>query len=270
MQLAKRKNSTPLIHLDELSAFLVDKCNPENGFEVVMLGLTHFTDQGPETINVVKCENASPEKITELGEKLYRHAMAAADTFSMPQRYGIIVFGPDEDVLASYPFRLAPSVSVMQGGESEPPNERGVIAQIMRITEGYGRIGAQQSEKMMRMLGEENERLRSRCAQLEDKNFEIIKLREELLDGKAKRDLEIKESERWSERIDRILELGEKQVLPAMVEKYSAFGPIRGFFKSLNEEQLLKIAGELTNEQKMKLAELASMLNGSEDGEKTS
>lgn len=268
----------PVIQTDRILEFLKAHLSPKQKPKLKTVALAHLVpDNGGGTILTKVID--LPEKATleqrnalarELTGEIERAAAASASTHDRPQRYGICCYGPNDIMMGRWDMLVGPPRDSFRamGGESEPPTGVGVLSQSMRFSEAAMRLLCSNMQMSMANNQEENERLRRRCTEYEDRHLESLKLMADLLDKKQERDLALTEKKAEQERAMRAWVAVEK-LIPAVLQKYGfdmpagesaagGFG-IKAFLSSLTGDQKLAICNALTEEQ---LAQLQALLKG--------
>ena len=211
---------------------------------------------------------------------------AASDTDGQPsgtpQQYVVLAYhedAPDKPV-SRLPFRLAASEQFAPEGSAlttEPPTERGLVAQTLRHNElllrtSFGALGsaASQLERHNLMLGEQVTRLTAQVFQMQEE-------RQRLLDRETERLLEIEQFEADRDQRARVTNAvlsagqgfvatlasgGKPLALPASTPgeataaatpvpagAVSALGQIRDLLDSMSPEQTQQLMGVLTPTQ---------------------
>ena len=143
--------------------------------------------------------------------------------------------------------------------DSEGPNQRGLLAQLMRHNEGNMRSVVTNSQVLLRSQGQIVESLSERLKYMEDKHLHSVQVYESLLSERHVRELASKEHElrtkAWGEGLDKlsllapviINKLAGQRILP---EPTTVVGEmVGGFVESISPEQVQKLGGVLTPEQ---------------------
>lgn len=227
------------------------------------VGLAHVTDVGEQVLFTRAFEKkkagTDPDYLNTIAEDVISSAFADVEAYRMPQRYVAIAYR-GEEVLGSSTFQIRPPMSNDVGGETEPANATGLVAQAQRHLETKERMAYSAIDGVLSRLQEENDRLRADNTRLTNGWMNMLQHQEELISQKHKRDLEMKEAEAMSARIDKLFEHIDKRLLPALIAKYTPNGgPVKAMFDSLKPEQLAQIHAVLTEEQRLMLTQLAEI-----------
>ena len=208
------------------------------------------------------------EQLVTIAEDLTQQAVWHADTFERLQAYAVVLYAKSDTVLQQVRFNVGKTVRQLAiGGETEPPTEMGMTAQHMRHTEVAMRMMLESQHQAFHGVSEENDRLRTEtqslraelaAARVREDDFRVVK--EALLDGKAKRDLEMEEMKQWAERGERVMAVLEKQIFPALVAKYGTEHPVaeqvKSFSEGLRPEQVTEFLAVLDPAQQASLWKL--------------
>lgn len=231
--------------------------------EMNQVGLAHETDTSQRVIFTrvfdKKKAASDPDYLTDIAEDLVTTAFQDIEAYRLPQKY-IAVAYRGEEVLGSATFQLRPPPSNEIGGETEPANATGLVAQAQRHLETKERMAFSAIDGVLSRLQEENDRLRAQNGKLQEGWMNMLQHQEELISQKHKRDLEMKEAEAMSARVDKLFDHIDKRLLPALIAKYTPNGgPIKSIFDSLSPDQLAKINEVLNEEQRGMLIQLAQI-----------
>lgn len=167
------------------------------------------------------------------------------------------------------------------------PNRKGLLALLMRHTQGQHKLSIGTSKHMIDHLMDENKRKDETIAALQRQAIENIKAYEELISGKHMRDMELKRQENKDRRMDQLAGtvltgfpllvgkfLGNGAGAAAMQTVPGARTPIEamleGFIKTLDGEQFnaLLASGVLRPEQVAGLVEMVKFIMEREEAEK--
>ncbi len=166
----------------------------------------------------------------------------------------------------------------------EPPNKKGLLAQMMRHTEAFMKVSvgsaAKTIEQQSKMLAAKDERIRA----LEESQVQTIRLTEDLMSGRHARDIELKKLEKKEKRMDEIAGT-VMQAAPVLLSIVSGKGMpvpqmtggqpagdmqlealVEGLMGSFTSEQFQAIAssGMFTPTQIMTLVEIAKRVQAKE------
>lgn len=193
-------------------------------------------------------------------ETAERHAME----FPRAQRYAIVALGEGHRVIASNPFRMKPpSFAQETGGESEPPDHRGVIGLELRSAEMLLRMAIESQHAIMTQQGKLLESMMTRNAALEEARMRDFDAREELLGKTHERQIEFMQIEMQEQRKDRLFKKAEgylAPLVPEILEKLKLLpkgngaardgvSKLHAFLSTLSEDQQTAMMKTLTPEQ---------------------
>lgn len=176
-------------------------------------------------------------------------------------------------------FRVASQVAKTNGSMmSEPANEAGLLAQLMRHNETNLRTTFQIQGLMFTSQAEENRRLREQVQQYEERRIEVWNLMEGLTTQKAQRELE----ERKAEHSQKLKEKALDSLLPLVSiasdlvmgkvhpegQALTAANIARDLFGTLKQEQLVNMLAHLEPEQSAQVIRLYRVLAAQSEKEK--
>lgn len=168
-------------------------------------------------------------------------------------------------------FRVASQVAKTTGAlMSEPANEAGLLAQLMRHNETNLRTTFQLQGVMFNQQGEELRRLREQVAQFDERRVEVWNLLEQLTSNKAQRELDEQKQKHNQELKEKAL----SSVLPLLtIAADSIMGKVhpegaaltsaniaRDLLGTLKQEQLVEILKHLEPEQSAQVLRLYRIL----------
>lgn len=243
--------------------------------------LWHATEEGGvrlETMVLADYEEGTDP--ADLAQELWDTSEkdAGSRTVGMVQRYVIMVFRNQGDTEneAQLAFNLQgrSTVGNVLGGDTDRPNDKGLLGQLMRHTEALQQMLNQQTEISMGRTGRELDRSRQRVEFLETKLGEMHDLREELLDRQHERELDRAREEararRHEEMMTLVMSLGQlaaaKFLGPAgaavagnMPAQAARDGAIAKLLANMTQEEVAGVLGALRpNNQSNLLALYAS------------
>jgi len=264
-------SSTVDMQAGKLTTFVFDAIKQHVSPKCTSFGIVHQGDEGSQLMTT----RAVPKKLSEdehenlaqdFAHLFYAEARQDVSTHQRAQRYYVIAFANGDQVLCRFPLLLYPSVDRQLGAssESEPANATGLISHAMRHHEVGMRLALGHTNGLMERISEENQQLRARCSQLEDKNFAMLEKHEALISKQFERDLAFQREKRQDERLERLF-LQVEKIVPMIAAKYvpqltaasptpdAAEDPVAAiihFFMGLSTKQKEDILAVLTEEQK--------------------
>ena len=216
---------------------------------------------------------------TQIVEELWREASDHIDTCTRAQKYAVISYN-GETISGQKAWRLTPTPDSMPHDASEPPTSQGAMSMAMRFADSAMRLNMQVIGSQMQSAIEENERLRRRNINLEQRLDESFEMREQLRSQEHERQLELLESSRKADRLDNLLNqlkpimltlapkivsslmrglpagtIPEKTLPSAQEKATDLLGKFLLFFETLSEEQVSKIFDILNESQQNLLGE---------------
>lgn len=190
------------------------------------LELRHLSPSGADHVETwEEFEGVSPEQILR---NLYNSAMEDGKNFKGVQKYGVFFYEENKNAPMRKLFQIKGADYDEDdgfGGESEPANAKGLLAQHMRFTTDIMRVAMtgtrEQAHILKSLLGETmaiNDKLMSR-------HFEVLDLHEKLLDKTTERDIK-REDEKSTREVKKVamgmLAQQGIQMLPALMNKLLA------------------------------------------------
>lgn len=244
-----------------------------------MLVVHHMA--GKASSDVARLKVPKPESIREadteetvllLAEQAWELAQNDANGIGEGvQKYAIQAWfeGNAEKPLSRYTLRFGQEDDEEGNDDasvSEPPNKTGLVAQAMRHSEAFARIGTQASIHQLSMQQRTIESQQRLIEELTKDKLQYLRDAEELASQKHQRDLEMKEKEASlklkTEALERVTnyfpliaqKLFGRKALPAGDGKTTP--TIKQFLQSLTLEQMEKARGVLDESQIALLAEM--------------
>jgi len=209
----------------------------------------------------------------ELSEEIFSIAEQDANTRSreVPQRYILhAMWGEDREPNSVFPFVLqGRGVLNYSGGNTEPANEKGVIAHMMRHDERLHNLLTQITEVTAGRMAREIDQLQKRAHSAEAQLLETYKLQQDLLDRKHERDLARVKEERATQRHDEIMSfvmsmapliasqlLGGKATAKQLPAKSARDDAVGRFIGGLSETEVKNVLSALAQHNQIALLEL--------------
>jgi hypothetical protein len=202
-------------------------------------------------------EGREPEPIAE---DLMMVAEDDAKRLHGVQRYAVLAFmaADPQRMERRIAFRIEGEQGYDEGplGESEPPTERGHVAQLMRHTEVLMRMAVGSSYENMRMMKDELSELREEYRKSIPIQIRMMQVLSELYDNKDERD-QIK-SRRQSDE-NRKAEMAKlamsaiTMLMPIVIKKLMGVSD-KEIGGMLGEEQLTRVLGSLEPQQVMEIS----------------
>lgn len=184
------------------------------------------------------------------------------------QRFAVALLDAELQVLAQHMQRVGGDSVGGRAWDSEPASLEGVTKQLMRHNEVNAKLAAGCMESMVERLLAENERLSARVESHEARHLETLLNLEQLVSGKAQRDLDQAEAKRSGERKDMVL--GKLAMLiPIAVSKVmGAPAPdpvVKAFAQSIDGDAMRAMASVLAPEQQLALATVLQLHSNAVD-----
>jgi len=200
--------------------------------------------------------------VQEIVEQVKLEAQNFADVIGGNQTFMITVRG-EHDFVANTYFKMI-GLRAEDGIGSEPANQKGVLAQLMRHNQQLMSMNNMAMSQAFRHLTSMNERLSDRNETLEQHRIDMYDVLEDLTTRKHEREIEantaIENSELKRKAFEQFLPL-----LPLVLNKIagvegggdSAMGnTLLTFFESLDDKQRQEIQDSLSQEQQIVLMSL--------------
>jgi hypothetical protein len=200
----------------------------------------------------------------------------------MPQRYVVYAFrGQDEDHESQHAFLIRPGIHLSkQGEDSEPPTDKGVIAQSMRHGENVHRLFLSGGDVLIGRLASELERERDARSKAEQLNWQMFEKYQSLLDREHERRVTEAKELMKARRVDELMGVATA-LLPILATKFigggqqpspqqlqsspdpaAAIDPkdvaVRHFFSCLSETEITSILGAISSSSQIALAQIHS------------
>jgi hypothetical protein len=200
----------------------------------------------------------------------------------IPQRYVVYAFrGQDEDHESQHAFLIRPGIHLSkQGEDSEPPTDKGVIAQSMRHGENVHRLFISGGDVLIGRLASELERERDARSKAEQLNWSMFEKYQSLLDREHERRVTEAKELMKARRIDELMGVATA-LLPILATKLIGVGQqpspqqlqsgpdpaaaidpkdvaVRHFFSCLSETEITSILGAISSSSQIALAQIHS------------
>ena len=161
-------------------------------------------------------------------------------TNGTPQRYVVHAFRGDEEEEepdAQYAFSIiskSPLARGTRGTSTEPPNERGLLSQLMRQTEETHRMLIGYSESVAGRLARELDKEKAQNSDHQKERLGLMLQMQELMDKNFERELKRKEAEAASQRTEQIMGMlmGLAPMLLAKVLESKGGGAVAGLLQA--------------------------------------
>lgn len=253
---------------DRLETFIRKRINSVAD-KVQRFALLHVIEQRPPQTLLTRKVNREEleDEIVSITDEFRETAQDHSAEASRTQRYQVVAYGEQSEVIGTYTFRLRPNPDTIDPGESEPATSTGALALSMRLTESYAKMTLAALGSLVGQQSEVIAQLSARNRHLEEKNIEGLELLETLMTSQNERDMALMKEAKKEERKDRLLTRGEQivgQLLPAMLDNMSAKKPIQEFLGSLDDDQTMAILQTLRPDQVKKLGELLEEKGGND------
>ncbi len=231
------------------------------------------TVEGDHHERLFNLEITEDHSVDDVAADMWASARADADSRAGqgPQRYAMCAYRekstePD----GSFPVVLKPSGAYLRGNSTDPPTEKGMMGQHMRMVESMHRQSILYSEAVAGRLAKELERRDNEREQMQELAIKNMGTMQELLDQKQERDLRVDREKRSAERQDQLMKVA-LSLLPVMAAKFlppSAVKALPGagdasrdvaigkFLGSLDSTEIDKILEALAPEKKLALVTL--------------
>ncbi len=146
-------------------------------------------EKDPPAILSQVLTKAEADARTHQGQQTYVLALIDLETGETASEYRLTL--GDKDVGAAY--------------DTELPNSEGIIKQLLRFNSNLHREARSAFKESQAALIQENERLRARCSNLEDRHQQVITLQEELMTLHHERELNVLRASKAEQRKDHAL-----------------------------------------------------------------
>jgi hypothetical protein len=193
---------------------------------------------------------------------------AGTRSLGMKQRYVILAYRGDEGESDSrHPFTITGSIAGMTnfGGDTEAPNEKGMMAHFMRHDTQMHTLQMQLAELSAGRLMKENAQLSRAKERAENVAMEMFETHQTLLDRKSERDLEfakeLQKEKRHEEVMAMVLSMAPLLLAKLMGGQGETVGTLRDasvgkVFENLSEKELMGVIGALTPKNQLVVMEL--------------
>lgn len=235
-----------------------------------MLRLFHAADGDPEGTLMKQYTIARGTlEQPDFAQAVWDLAEHEASTYPGAQRFVILMYrNPEAEYEARYPFvmRGRSTFRDQMGGDSTPPNEIGLTAQMLRHDSEAHRMMMLQSGAMAERQELELQRKTSQIEVLENRHMKTLLLQEELLDRRMERELRQGIEESKAKRMDQAVGMlmsfvplllsglagGKNQAVSANARDVA----VGNILKGLSEEEFFGIYHSLTPENQLLFSEL--------------
>jgi len=190
-------------------------------------------------------ENKDPAQLSEV---VMNEAHKDAESQRGTTRYVVFAFKEgDANNFARTSFRLPGGMSHTNDDmESELPDEKGLLSQMMRHTEASFRMALSGMSEIVRGLSQQladSNRQNNKLAQM---HFQVLELGQSMLDRQAERDLSIQTQKASDDRKKQVFE-SLKMLFPILLKKMTGEG--KSIEALLGEEQIDAMLAGLSQEQ---------------------
>lgn len=243
----------------------------DDGRPVVRFELFHASGEQSERLQIFPIITGET-KSEDLAAEVFDVAMTDRNTrdTTNPERYGLLAFvaeEPDYVGQTSFQFEGKPNRFSAAFDDTEPPNIKGQTAQSMRHSETMHKMMVQMSEATVGSVLTENARLRQRITELEMREDEVRRKRDEVLDQADERELRNAKQLMRAKREDQfggMLLSMAPAVLATVFGKKGLPGAassameqaVRSFMQNLDEKEISGILGALKPQNQMVLMEV--------------
>jgi hypothetical protein len=236
---------------------------------IVLIKLFHAIDGDPEgvllqSINVAEGSLESVEFAQAVWELAEREAATVMGT---NQRFVILAYRPDqEEYDRRFPFLIrgrSAGVGPM-GGDTVPPNEVGLTAQMLRHDAENHRLIVLHSSGMAERQENELQRKSQYIEQLENRHLKTLMLQEDLLDRKSERELRHGIEQHKAKRLDQAMGMvmnffplflahiaGGKNIPGSQIATTARDMAVGSFLKNLSQEEGMKLFHSLSPENQV-------------------
>lgn len=171
--------------------------------EAVYLDLIHVRPVGSKRVQRFVLPEKDPASI--VSQALTLMQKNARQQAGGQQIYALGLVNPEDNETVSE-FRITSGdQDVGAAHDSELPNAEGIIKQVLRFNSNLHREARMGFSTTQRALIDENERLRERCGQLEERHMQVMTLQEELLSTRHEREVMAVQAMRAEGRKDKAL-----------------------------------------------------------------
>jgi hypothetical protein len=237
-----------------------------------------------ERLDVWRSDSDSPRSPDDLGQEIQDSAQRDAQSrvTGLPQRYVVYAFrAQSEEHDSQHAFLVRPGSHLSRMGEdSEPPTEKGVIAQSMRHGESMHRLFISGGDVLIGRLSSELEKERDARAKAEQLNWSFFEKYQTLLDREhERRVVEAKELMK-ARRMDELMGV-VTALVPILATKLLGGGAsrtgepaqlagtppaasdpkdlaVQHFFACLSETEITSILGCISSSSQIALAQIHS------------
>ncbi len=201
-----------------------------------------------QTISSYYNEDFTAKDPQALAEAIMGEAYKDADSQRGTTRYVLQAFKEGEKThFARHSFRLPGGLERTDDDtESELPNEKGLVAQMMRHTEAYARMMISGFGETVRGLSAQLQESNRQLNKLAQQQYTFLDMQQQLLDRQADRDLAIRQADGEDKRKAQVFEK-LSMLFPILLKKMTGEG--KSIEALLGEEQIGSVLEGLSGEQ---------------------
>ena len=252
----------------------------DNRGRCIRISLRHMAGRGTEVQQFEIEKQMDENEADSIADEIEATAFADASAFGGVQKYCAVPFFenfPDK-ADGRLVFRMTGDEDAeADDGSSEPPNMKGLISQQMRHNESLVRAVVLGSQNIINGQARIIDRYQGLQEQLLGKYIEAAELIAEIQNNREGRALEEKKAdhkqlmlESTLDRVSIILphivnRIAGRKILPEPATAISSFGELR---RTLTQEQMTAIMGQLTVEQQIALADALQAVDAEQEKEK--
>lgn len=240
--------------------------------------------ENAERLDIWRCDSDSPRNPDDLAQEVQDSAQrdAQARVTGLPQRYVLFAFRAQiEEYESQHAFLVRPGSHLSRMGEdSEPPTEKGVIAQSMRHGESMHRLFISGGDVLIGRLSSELDKERDARAKAEQLNWSFFEKYQTLLDREHERRVTEAKELMKARRVDELMGV-VTALVPILATKLLGNAParageaaqlgsalqtapdpkdlaVRHFFSCLSETEITSILGSISSSSQVALAQIHS------------
>jgi hypothetical protein len=240
-----------------------------------------------ERLDIWRCDSDSPRSPDDLAQEVQDSAQRDAQSrvTGLPQRYVLFAFrAQNEEHESQHAFLVRPGSHLSRMGEdSEPPTEKGVIAQSMRHGESMHRLFISGGDVLIGRLSSELDKERDARAKAEQLNWSFFEKYQTLLDREHERRIAEAKELMKARRVDELMGV-VTALVPILATKLLGNAParageppqlgspqtapdpkdvaVRHFFSCLSETEVTSILGCISSSSQIALAQIHSSFTG--------
>jgi hypothetical protein len=249
--------------------------------------LIHMVEgERAERLDLWRSDSDSPRSPDDLAKEVQDSAQRDAQSrvTGLTQRYVVYAFrAQSEEHESQHAFLVRPGSHVSRLGEdSEPPTDKGVIAQSMRHGEQVHRLLMTAGDVMVGRLSSELDKERDARQKAEQLNWTVFEKYQSLLDREHERRITEAKELMKARRVDELMGV-VTALLPILATKFLGSTPVRGneppqqlgpasesttpdpkdlavrhFFSRLSETEVTSILGCISSSSQVALAQIHS------------